>query len=136
MEYKLLGKSGLRVSRLCLGTENFGPRTTESDACDIIDAAIDAGINFMDTANIYGTDRPGDLANKGRSESILGSALKRNGKRDSVFIATKVRDQMWVGTDGEGLSRAHILRAVEDSLRRLQTDHIDLYQLHWEDNDT
>jgi aryl-alcohol dehydrogenase-like predicted oxidoreductase len=136
MEYKMLGKSGLRVSALCLGTENFGPRTTEADALTIIDSALDAGINFMDTADIYGTDRPGDLPNKGRSEAIIGNALKRNGKRDSVFIATKVRDQMWVGTDGEGLSRAHILRAVEDSLRRLQTDHIDLYQLHWEDDDT
>src|SRR5687768_13581665 len=97
MEYKLLGRSGLRVSRLCLGTENFGPRTSEADACSIVDAALDAGINLLDTADIYGTDRPGDLANKGRSEMIIGNALKRNGRRDQVFIATKVRDQMWLG---------------------------------------
>jgi 1-deoxyxylulose-5-phosphate synthase len=119
--YRNLGRTGVRVSPLCLGAMNFGDVTSEADSMRIIDAAIDAGINFIDTANVYSA---------GESERIVGKALRANGKRDDVVLATKVHGNMGPGPNDWGISRYHIMKACEDSLRRLQTDHIDLYQLH------
>lgn len=121
MEYRSLGRTGVMVSPMCLGVMNFGKATPEDESIRIIDAALDRGINFIDTANVY---------NAGESERILGKALRQNGKRQQVFLATKVYNAMGPGPNDQGLSRFHIMQAVEDSLRRLQTDHIDLYQLH------
>jgi aryl-alcohol dehydrogenase-like predicted oxidoreductase len=134
MNYRNLGRTGVKVSVLGLGTENFGPRTSEADACEIVDRALAEGVNLIDTANFYGTEDPVDYSERrGQSERIVGTALKRNGKRNEVILATKVRGPMWPGPNGESASRYHILRAVEESLRRLQTDRIDLYQIHWPD---
>lgn len=133
MKYTSLGRTGLQVSRLCLGTMTFGWSTDEENAFAIMDLAMAAGINFFDTANIYSSWVPGNSG--GESETIIGKWL-RDKPRHEIIIATKVRGRMWHGPNGEGLSRHHILRAVEDSLRRLQTDYIDLYQTHWPDNST
>jgi aryl-alcohol dehydrogenase-like predicted oxidoreductase len=119
MEYRLFGHTGAKVSPLCLGAMNFGDATSAQDSIAIIHAALDAGINFIDTANVY---------NSGRSEEIVGKALE--GKRDSVFLATKFFFSTGSGPNQGGASRLHIRRACEDSLRRLNTDRIDLYQLH------
>ncbi len=121
MEYRPLGRTGVMVSSLCLGVMNFGGVTNTEDSIAMIDRAIDAGINFIDTANVY---------NAGESEVVLGKALKANGKRDSIVLATKVNGVVGEGQNDRGISRYHIMKACEDSLRRLQTDHIDLYQLH------
>jgi aryl-alcohol dehydrogenase-like predicted oxidoreductase len=121
MEYRSLGRTGVQVSPLCLGAMNFGGPTDEADSLAIIDAALEGGINFIDTANVY---------NAGESERIVGKALARDGKRNRVVLATKVNGVMGDGPNDRGISRFHIMRACEDSLRRLQTDHIDLYQLH------
>jgi 1-deoxyxylulose-5-phosphate synthase len=135
MKYRTLGRTGVTVSVLGLGTENFGPRTPEAEAFEIVDRAIAEGVNLIDTANFYGTEDPSDYSDKrGQSERIVGKAVQRNKKRQDVILATKVRGPMWVGPNGESASRYHIIRAVEESLRRLQTDHIDLYQIHWPDN--
>ena len=126
MEYTRLGRSGLQVSRLCLGTMNFGPNTEEPVAHRIMDAALDAGVNFFDTANVYGWGE-----RKGWTEQILGRWFAGDAeRRRRTVLATKVYGSMsdWPG-DG-GLSARHIVQACEDSLRRLQTDHIDLYQMH------
>ncbi len=119
MEYSGLGNSGVQVSRLCLGAMMFGSPTNESDSIKIIERAVDAGINFIDTANVY---------NAGESERIVGKAVKAY--RDDVLIATKVSGAMGEGLNRSGTSRHHIMMAVEDSLRRLDTDRIDLYYLH------
>ncbi|MGV4987702.1 aldo/keto reductase [Streptomyces sp. NRAIS4] len=137
MKYTQLGRTGLKVSRLVLGTMNFGPQTDEADSHAIMDAALDAGINFFDTANVYGW---GD--NKGRTEEIIGNWFAKGGdRRDKVVIATKVYANM--ASDGrpawpnhDKLSALNIRRAVDASLKRLQTDHIDLYQFHHIDRDT
>ncbi|MCK8679226.1 aldo/keto reductase [Streptomyces lichenis] len=135
MKYTQLGRTGLKVSRLVLGTMNFGPQTDEAGSHAIMDAAIDAGINFWDTANVYGWGE-----NKGRTEEIIGSWFAKGGDREKVVLATKVYGNM--GADGkpwpnhDKLSAANIRRAVEASLRRLNTDHIDLYQFHHVDRDT
>ncbi|HEU5012150.1 MAG TPA: aldo/keto reductase [Roseiflexaceae bacterium] len=121
MEYRSLGRTGVQVSPLCLGAMNFGGPTNEEDSIKIIDAALEAGINFIDTANVY---------NKGESERVVGKALARDGKRDNVVLATKVHGEMGLGPNERGNSRYHIIKACDDSLRRLQTDHIDLYQIH------
>jgi aryl-alcohol dehydrogenase-like predicted oxidoreductase len=122
MEYRLLGRTGVKVSPLCLGCMMFGGRTGLEESCAIIDRALDAGINFFDTANVYG---------RGRSEEVTGEALKRNGKRNRVVVATKVHGTMADDDpNAQGTSRRHIIEQCEASLRRLQTDHIDLYQLH------
>ena len=121
MEYRKLGRSGVLVSPLCLGTMNFGGSTNEEDSFTIMQKAIDGGINFFDTANVY---------NKGESERIIGKFLKGNNLRGQVFLATKVNGRMGDLPNDAGASRYHIIKACEDSLRRLQTDHIDLYQLH------
>jgi aryl-alcohol dehydrogenase-like predicted oxidoreductase len=121
MEYRSLGYSGLRVSPLCLGTMNFGGPTPESEAEQIILAALEGGINFIDTADAY---------HDGESERVVGRALKENSRRDEVVLATKVYNPTGPGPNERDLSRFHIIRACEESLRRLQTDRIDLYQLH------
>lgn len=133
MQYTRLGRTGLRVSQLCLGTMNFGWSADEDTSHAILNAAFEGGINFFDTADIYSSWVPGNPG--GVSEAIIGRWLK-NHPRYEVILATKVRGRMWKGVNGEGLSRHHILRAVEDSLRRLQTDYIDLYQTHWYDEET
>ncbi|MFF2889838.1 aldo/keto reductase [Paenibacillus sp. NPDC057967] len=130
MKYTYLGNSGLRVSRLCLGTMNFGVDTDEKDAFRIMDAALDAGINFFDTANIYGWG-----TNAGRTEEIIGRWFKGgSGRRERTVLATKVYGDMHDTYDGpnreQGLSAYKIRRHLEGSLRRLQTDHIELYQMH------
>ncbi len=127
MEYRALGRTGVQVSSVCLGAMTFGGRTTPEDGYAIVDKAIDAGINFIDTANVY---------NLGGSEEVVGEALKRNGKRDRMVIATKVNGVIDASDpNGRGNSRRHIIQQCEASLRRLQTDWIDLYQLHRADTD-
>ncbi len=127
MEYRQLGRSGVRVSKLCLGTMNFGPSTEEDEAKRIIDEGIEGGINFIDTADVYA---------RGVSEEMTGKALVENGHRDDVVLATKGVATMGRGPNDHGASRYHLTRAVEASLRRLQTDRIDLYYLHITDIDT
>lgn len=135
MQYRTLGRTDLRVSELCLGTMTFRWTCSESDAYEIMDAAFAAGINFFDTADVYSRWAPGNPG--GVAEEIIGKWLRARAiPRDQIILATKVRGRMWDGADGEGLSRVHILRAVEDSLRRLQTDYIDLYQSHSPDENT
>lgn len=135
MNYRTLGRTNLQVSDLCLGTMTFRWTSTEDEAYQVMDAAFAAGINFFDTADVYSSWAPGNPG--GVAEEIIGKWLKmRRIPRDKIILATKVRGRMWEGADGEGLSRAHILRAVEDSLRRLQIDVIDLYQSHAPDDTT
>ncbi|MFE9170979.1 aldo/keto reductase [Streptomyces kebangsaanensis] len=136
MKYTQLGRTGLKVSRLVLGTMNFGPQTDEPTSHAIMDAALDAGLNFFDTANVYGWGE-----NKGRTESIIGAWFAKGGdRRDKVVLATKAYGNM--GMDGgtwpnhDKLSALNIRRAVDASLKRLQTDYIDLYQFHHVDRDT
>jgi aryl-alcohol dehydrogenase-like predicted oxidoreductase len=133
MEYRKMGRTGLKVSELCLGTMTFRWTSSEADSLRVLDRAWDAGVNFIDTADIYSNWAPGNPG--GVSEEIIGGWLKTK-PREQVVVATKCRGRMWDGPNGEGLSRAHILTAVEHSLRRLQTDYIDLYQVHWPDWDT
>lgn len=127
MKYRSLGNSGVKVSPLCLGTMMFGQRgnADHEECCRIIHRALDAGINFVDTANVYSS---------GESEVIVGKALR--GRRHHVVLATKVHGTVGEGPNDRGNSRVHILREVENSLRRLQTDHIDLYQIHRPDSHT
>ncbi len=132
MEYTNLGRTGLQVSRLCLGTMNFGPQTSEQDSFAIMDRAVEHGINFFDTANVYGGE-----GNRGRTETIIGNWLAQGGgRRDRVVLATKVYGEMGQWPNHSGLSALHIIRECEHSLRRLQTDHIDLYQMHHIKRDT
>ncbi|MFC6090014.1 aldo/keto reductase [Saccharothrix lopnurensis] len=123
-----LGRAGLRVSRLCLGTVNIGGRVDGPEALALLDAALDEGIDFVDTADIYGW-----RVHQGHTEELLGDWLSRPGVRDRVVLATKVGSRFGVGPNDEGLSAHHIVRACEASLRRLRTDHIDLYQMHQPD---
>lgn len=134
MHYRTLGQTGLHVSELCLGTMQFTWTTDEATAYAVMDAFMDAGGNFIDTADIYSRWAPGLVG--GEAETVIGQWLKARGNRRHVVLATKVRGRMWDGPNGEGLSRHHILLAVEDSLRRLQTDYLDLYQTHWPDDQT
>jgi len=135
MEYRQLGRTGVKVSPLCLGTMNFGGRTGEGEAAAILDRAIDAGINFIDTANVYGHDPADFQVGRGRSEEIIGRALKANSKRSRMALATKAHFAMGDDPNAQGNSRRHIMEQCEASLRRLQTDVIDLYQLHHPTND-
>jgi aryl-alcohol dehydrogenase-like predicted oxidoreductase len=122
MDYRPLGRTGVQVSSICLGCMMFGGRTTPEDSAAIIDRALDSGINFLDTANVYAG---------GHSEEATGEALRRNGKRQRVVLATKVHGVMESDDpNGRGNSRRHIIEQCEASLRRLQTDYIDLYQIH------
>ena len=126
MKYVHLGRSGLKVSRLCLGTMNFGPETTEADSYTIMDQALELGINFFDTANVYGWE-----TGEGITEQIIGRWFAQGGgRREKVVLATKVFGRMGDWPNQSRLSALHIKRACEDSLRRLQTDHIDLFQMH------
>ena len=134
MQIVTLGNTDLQVSNLCLGTMQFGWTADEDASFAVMDAFAAAGGNFIDTADIYSVWAPGNPG--GVSEEIIGRWMKARGNRDQLVIATKLRGKMWDGPDGEGLSRAHIERAVEDSLRRLQIDSIDLYQCHWADDNT
>ncbi len=134
MNYRRLGRTGLKVSELCLGTMQWGWTTDEENAFAVMDAFMEAGGNFIDTADIYTIWAEGNPG--GVSEEVIGRWLKARGNRDDVVLATKVRGRMWEGPNGEGLSRAHIMRACEDSLRRLQVETIDLYQTHWRDKET
>ena len=131
VQYTHLGRTGLKVSRLCLGTMNFGPLTSEDESFAIMDRAVDEGINFFDTANVYGWK-----VGEGVTEQIVGRWLTQGGRRDKVVLATKVYGKMGEGPNDRGLSAYHIRRACEESLRRLQTDHIDLYQMHHVDMET
>jgi aryl-alcohol dehydrogenase-like predicted oxidoreductase len=135
MDYRPLGPTGAQVSTLCLGTMTFGEADEDSFmhkvGCDeetswaIMNRALDAGINFFDTANIYGQD--------GLSERVIGRWFEKDQRRDEVVLATKFRFRMHPGPNGAGASRRHIVQAVEESLRRLKTDRIDLYQVHMQD---
>ena len=127
MEYRYLGRTGVKVSPICLGTMYFGSYTPEEEAIDIINHAIRYGVNFIDTANAYGRYGEG----VGRSEEIIGKSLEQNGKRNRIVLATKVFFEMDPDDpNSSGLSRRHIITECEASLRRLRTDYIDLYQLH------
>jgi aryl-alcohol dehydrogenase-like predicted oxidoreductase len=135
VDYRNLGKTGLKVSPLCMGTMQFGWSADEALSHRILSAAYEAGINFIDTADIYSRWVPGNPG--GVSEEIIGRWMKTAGiPRDRLVIATKVRGRMGDGPNDEGLSRLHIMQAVEASLRRLQTDYLDLYQTHWPDEHT
>ncbi len=133
MEYRRLGRTGLKVSELCLGTMTFGWTSDEANAYQVFDAAFAAGINFIDTADVYSRWAPGNPG--GVAETFIGNWMQDK-PRAELVIATKVRGRMWDGPNGEGLSRGHIMSAVEASLRRLGTDYIDLYQLHSPDQET
>jgi len=125
MQYKKLGRTGLKVSPFCLGTMVYGSQVNETDSIKIIQRALSAGVNFFDTADSY---------SNGRSEEVVGKALKN--ERHSVVLATKVANRTGPGPNDLGLSRKHIMRDIEESLRRLQTDYIDLYYVHFPDYDT
>ncbi len=132
MQYTQLGRSGLKVSRVCLGTMNFGPVTTAEDAHVIMDAALGHGINFFDTANVYGWGE-----NRGRTEQIIGEWLAQGGKRrERTVLATKLYGEMGDWPNEGKLSALNIRRACEASLKRLQTDYIDIYQMHHIDRNT
>jgi len=132
-----MGRSGLKVSRLALGTMNFGLVTEEIEASRIMDAAVDAGITYFDTADVYGGPVSPDMTKgHGISEGIIGRWLAASGSRDRIVLATKVYMPMDTGPNGRGLSAYHIRQACENSLRRLKTDHIDLYQMHHIDHQT
>jgi len=121
MEYRVLGRTGVKVAPLCLGTDNFANPTPEAESIQIINRALDAGVNLIDTSNSYA---------KGECERFIGRALAKNARRQQVLIATKAHYPTGPGPNDRGNSRLHLMRACEDSLRRLGTDYIDLYQLH------
>jgi aryl-alcohol dehydrogenase-like predicted oxidoreductase len=132
MEKRELGKSGISVSPFCFGGNVFGWTANEKTSFELLDAYTDNGFDFIDTADVYSSWAPGNKG--GESEAIIGKWLKKSGKRDKVIIATKVGKPM--GPDKKGLSKKYIIRAIEDSLKRLQTDYIDLYQSHEDDKNT
>lgn len=132
MEYVNLGRSGLKVSKLCLGTMNFGPQSTEAESFEIMDKALEIGLNYFDTANVYGWKE-----GEGVTEQIIGRWFAQGGgRRDQVVLATKVYGRMGEGPNEKRLSAMHIKRACEQSLRRMQTDIIDIYQMHHVDRET
>ncbi len=132
MDYKLLGRSGLRVSPLCLGTMNFGPQTSEQDSFAIMDKALDCGINFFDSANVYGWKQ-----GEGVTEQIVGRWFAQGGgRREKTVVATKLYGSMGEWPNMNKLSAVNIRRACDASLKRLQTDYIDIYQMHHVDRDT
>ncbi len=138
MNYTHLGRTGLKVSRIALGCMNFGELTGEADSFRIMDAALDAGINFFDTADVYGGLQTPDMPKGfGTSEEYIGNWLAQDkSRRDKTVLATKVYQPMEIGPNDKYLSAYHIRRACEASLRRLKTDHIDLYQMHHVDRAT
>lgn len=125
MQYKTLGRTGLKVSPLCLGTMNFGPQVNEEGSFALMDKALSEGINFFDTANVYGAKK-----GEGVTEQIVGRWFAQGGRRDRVVLATKCYGEMGDGPNDRGLSAYNIRKACDASLKRLQTDHIDLYQMH------
>lgn len=134
MQYRRLGNSGLKVSSLCLGTMQFGWTANETTSFRVMDTFVEAGGNFIDTADAYSSWIPGNQG--GESEKIIGKWLNERGNRHLMVIATKFNGRLWPGPNGDGLSRGHVMKAVDDSLRRLKTDYIDLYQTHWPHYDT
>jgi aryl-alcohol dehydrogenase-like predicted oxidoreductase len=134
MKTKHLGRTGLKVSEICLGTMTFGNQADEATSFAIMDVADAAGVDFFDTADVYPLG--GDLHQTGSTEVIVGNWLKARNARERIVLATKCRGKMGPLPNDEGLSRKHIIKACEDSLRRLQTDYIDLYQFHWPDAET
>ena len=134
MLMRKLGRTGLNVSALCLGGNTFGWTTDQKASEAVLDAYVEAGGNFIDTADIYSSWAAGNKG--GESETVLGTWTAARKNRASVLIATKVCGPMGSGPNDKGLSRAHIMDGVEASLRRLQTDYIDLYQAHWDDKET
>lgn len=131
MEYRYLGETGLKVSILSLGCANFGERTSEKEAEKIILRAIECGINFLDTANVYPNQ-----GLEGKSEEIIGKIIQNHNLRDELFVATKVRARMSNRLNDSGLSRYHIMKQIDASLKRLQMDYVDLYQFHRPDHNT
>lgn len=137
MEYRHLGRSGLKVSAIGLGCMNFGDATDEAEAFRIMDRALELGVNFFDTADVYGgPQKPDMVQGYGASEEIIGRWLARSGRRDSIVLASKAYQPMGLGPNDRRLSAYHLRRACEASLRRLRTDHIDLYQMHHVDRAT
>lgn len=137
MQYRHLGRSGLLVSGIGLGTMNFGDATAEDEADRVMDRAVELGVNFFDSADVYGgPQRPDMEKGYGISEEIVGRWLKKSGHRDDIVLATKVYQPMGYGPNDRHLSAYHIKRACEASLKRLQTDHIDVYQMHHIDRST
>ncbi len=135
MEYAYLGRTGLKVSRLCLGTMNFGPYTTEPESFNIMNRALEHGLNFFDTANVYGA--MWDAGGVGNTEKIIGRWLAEDkSRRNKIVLATKVYGNMGSAPNESKLSAYHIRKACEESLKRMQTDHIDLYQMHHIDRST
>jgi len=134
MDYRRLGNSGLKVAPICLGSMQFGWTADEEASFQVMDAYSEAGGNFIDTADVYSAWAEGNPG--GVSESIIGRWLNARGNRSLVVLATKFLGKMWEGPNGRGVSRVHVMKAVEDSLKRLQTEYIDLYQTHWPDYDT
>jgi aryl-alcohol dehydrogenase-like predicted oxidoreductase len=134
MLMRKLGRTGLKVAALCLGGNTFGWTTDQRASELVLDAYVEAGGNFIDTADVYARWAPGNSG--GESETVLGRWLKDRRHRGQIVIATKVMGPMGPGPNDTGLSRQHIVEAIEASLRRLQTDYIDLYQAHWDDRDT
>jgi 1-deoxyxylulose-5-phosphate synthase len=133
--YRKFGRTGLNVSRLCLGTMTFGLQTDEVASRSILDRAADAGVNFIDTANVYPLGATEDAA--GRTEEIVGRWLADTpGRRGQFVLATKAVGKMGPTAWDQGASRKHLLDAIDASLKRLKTDYVDLYQLHWDDRDT
>ncbi len=136
MDYRELGRSGIRVSALCLGSMTWGQQNTEAEGHAQMDYALEHGINFIDTAEMYASPPLAETA--GRTEEIIGTWLKRRGKRDDIVLASKVTgrsdmDWIWASGGPVRLTRPQIMEAIDGSLRRLQTDYLDLYQLHWPD---
>lgn len=134
MRHRRLGRTGLKVSEICLGTMTFAGQSDEATSRAILDAAVDRGVDFIDTADVYPI--PPDVATAGRTEEVIGRWLQEKGGRDRYVLATKCRMRVGPGPNDEGLSRRHVLAACEASLRRLRTDHIDLYQVHSFDPET
>ena len=134
MKIKKLGRTGLKVSEVCLGTMTFGNQADQETSFGIMDVADQAGVNFFDTADVYPLG--GDADANGRTEEFVGQWIREKNARERIVLATKCRGRMGPGPNDEGLSRKHILRACDDSLRRLQTDYIDLYQTHGPDAET
>ena len=131
MEYNYLGRTGLKVSKICLGTMNFGSYTSEKDSFKIMDKALELGVNFFDTANVYGNDK-----GVGFTEGLIGRWLEQGSRRDKIVLATKVYGKMSEDVNDSKLSAYNIRKACEGSLKRLKTDHIDLYQMHHVDRNT
>lgn len=134
MEYRRLGRTGLKVAPLCLGTMQWGWSADEATAFDVMDGYVEAGGNFIDTADVYSNWVAGNEG--GVAEEIIGRWMKARRNRQQMVIATKARGRMGPGANDEGLSRHHLMQAVEASLRRLQVEAIDLYQSHWSDEGT